>query len=51
MPLRLYSALVAFAAISVMAAFTLEGQFRIAVWILMAGLALKTWLASKLPKP
>jgi hypothetical protein len=43
---RLWAALAAYAAIAVLAAFTLQGKFRIAVWIFMAGLAVKTWLAS-----
>ena len=44
---RLLAALAAYAAISTLAAFTLDGALRVAVWILMAGLALKTWIAYK----
>jgi hypothetical protein len=32
--------------IALMAALTLDGKFRLVVWILMAGLALKTYIAS-----
>ncbi|MFB3829139.1 MAG: hypothetical protein ACE15B_20400 [Bryobacteraceae bacterium] len=44
---KLILALAAYAALALMAAFTLDGAFRIAVWILMAGLALKTLIAYK----
>ncbi len=44
---RFYSALAAYAALALLAAFTLDGVLRLAVWILMAGLALKTWIAYK----
>lgn len=37
----------AYAVIAVLAAFTLDGVFRVAIWILMAGLAAKTWIAHK----
>ena len=37
----------AYAVIALLAAFTLDGAFRIAVWILAAGLAVKTWIAYK----
>ncbi len=47
MPTRLLSALAAYAVLSLLAAFTLDGTLRLAVWILMAGLALKTWIAYK----
>ncbi|HZU28523.1 MAG TPA: hypothetical protein VFA04_23565 [Bryobacteraceae bacterium] len=43
---RLWTALGFYALIAVLAAFTLEGKFRLVVWIFMAGLAVKTWLAS-----
>jgi hypothetical protein len=33
-----------------MAALTLDGKFRLVVWILLAGLALKTYIAT-LQKP
>jgi hypothetical protein len=44
---RLISAMGFYAAIAVAAGFTLEGILRIAIWILMAGLAAKTWIAYK----
>jgi hypothetical protein len=44
---RLISAMAAYAAIAALAGFTLEGILRAAVWILMAGLAAKTWIAYK----
>lgn len=43
---RLLRAMVAYAVIALLAAFTLDGGLmRDAVWILMAGLAVKTWIA------
>lgn len=47
MKTRLIAAISAYAILSLMAGFTLDGVFRIAVWILMAGLALKTVIAYK----
>ncbi|HEY1239811.1 MAG TPA: hypothetical protein VGF16_04600 [Bryobacteraceae bacterium] len=44
---RLVSAMSAYAILALLAAFTLEGAFRYFIWILMAGLALKTWIAYK----
>jgi hypothetical protein len=44
---RLISAMAAYAVLAVLASFTLEGILRVAVWILMAGLAAKTWIAYK----
>ncbi len=44
---KLFFAMATYAALAVMAAFTLDGVFRVAVWILMAGLALKTLIAYK----
>ena len=44
---RLISAMAAYAVIATFAAFTLDGLLRTAVWILMAGLAAKTWIAYK----
>jgi hypothetical protein len=35
----------AYAVIALMAALTLDGKFRLVVWILLAGLALKTYIA------
>jgi hypothetical protein len=39
-------ALAAYACIAVMAWLTLDGKLRWAVWILMGGFAVKTWIAS-----
>jgi hypothetical protein len=47
MPPRLISALAAYTLLALLATFTLDGVFRMAVWILMAGLAVKTWIAYK----
>ena len=47
MPPRLYYAFAAYTAIAVLAGFTLRGEFRIAVWILLGGLAVRTWIAGK----
>jgi hypothetical protein len=35
-----------YAVIALMAALTLDGKFRLVVWILLGGLALKTYIAS-----
>ena len=43
----MFAALAAYCALAVMAAFTLDGVWRIAVWIFLAGLAVKTWIAYK----
>lgn len=43
---RLLRALAAYLALALLAAFTLDGGLmRNAVWILLAGLAVKTWIA------
>jgi len=44
---KLISALVAYALIAISANFTLEGNIRLAVWVLMGGLALKTLVAAQ----
>jgi len=44
---RFYAALAAFAAIALMAFFTLDGKFRLGVWILLGGLALRTLIYYK----
>ena len=47
-PQRFRAAVDAYAILAVLAAFTLDGGLmRNAVWILLAGLALKTWIAQK----
>jgi hypothetical protein len=35
-----------FGALAALAGLTLEGLFRAAVWVLLAGLAAKTWIAA-----
>jgi hypothetical protein len=44
---RFYAAMAAYAVIAIFAAFTLEGKMRLAVWIFIAGLALRTLIAYK----
>lgn len=44
---RFYRALAAYIALAVLAGVTLDGKFRLAVWILLAGLAVKTCIAFK----
>jgi hypothetical protein len=43
---RFYIALSAYAAIALLAGVTLDGNFRLVVWILLGGLALKTYIAT-----
>jgi len=47
---KFYLALACYAAIALLAAATLEGKFLWVVWIFLAGLALKTYIAT-LQKP
>lgn len=42
---RLLAALAAYAVLAALAGWTLDGPFRWAVWIFLAGLAVKTWAA------
>jgi hypothetical protein len=44
---RFYWAMAAYGVLALMAAFTLDGKFRLAVWIFLGGLALKTCIAYK----
>jgi uncharacterized membrane protein len=45
---KFIAAMAAYAAIAALAAFTLDGgNMRNAVWVLMAGLALKTYVAKR----
>jgi hypothetical protein len=44
---RFYRAMASYVVLALLATFTLDGRFRLAVWILMAGLALKTVIAYK----
>jgi hypothetical protein len=47
MNVRFFSAMAAYAALALLAGYTLDGVLRTGVWILMAGLAAKTWIAYK----
>jgi hypothetical protein len=47
MQTRFFAALAAYAVFALLAWQTLDGMLRTAVWILLAGLALKTWIAYK----
>jgi hypothetical protein len=42
---KLIAAMAVYAAMAILAAFTLDGKLRIAIWVLMGGLALKTLIA------
>lgn len=44
---RLLWAMSSYAVLAALAFFTLDGALRYGVWILMGGLALKTWIAHK----
>ena len=44
---RFYRAMVSYAVLALLATFTLDGRFRLAVWIFLAGLAVKTLIAYK----
>lgn len=44
---RLIAAMVAYTVLAALAGFTLEGNLRLFIWILMAALALKTYAAHK----
>lgn len=39
-----------YAVLALLAGFTLQGPLRIVVWIVLAGLAVKTWTASRMKK-
>ncbi len=43
--MKFIAAMVAYGAIALIAAFWIDGTLRIAVWVLMGGLALKTLVA------
>jgi len=45
MKTRFYGAMACYAILAAAAAFTLDGKFRIAVWVLLAAFAVRTWLA------
>ncbi len=42
--LRFIAAQCFYAALAVLAGFTLDGNIRIATWVFLGGIALKTWL-------
>lgn len=42
---KLILAMACYAALATMAGATLDGNLRLVVWIVLAGLALKTWIA------
>jgi len=44
---RLIAAMTAYAALAVLAGFTLDGKLRLFIWILMAALAIKTYAGHK----
>jgi hypothetical protein len=44
---RFYAAMAAYAILAILAAVTLEGKMRLAVWIFVGGLALRTIIAYK----
>jgi hypothetical protein len=44
---RLSFAIACYCLLALLAAFTLDGLFRVVVWIFLAGLAAKTWIAYK----
>lgn len=43
---KFYLALAAYAVLATLAGFTLDGPFRLATWIFLGGLAVKTWLVT-----
>jgi hypothetical protein len=44
MNLRFGAALAVYAGLAVLAGLTLDGNIRLATWIFLGGIALKTWL-------
>jgi hypothetical protein len=42
----LIAAMAAYAMLAALATFTLSGKMRVAVWIFLGGMAVKTWLSS-----
>jgi hypothetical protein len=45
MKTRFYGAMACYAILAAAAAFTLDGKFRLVVWIVLAAFAVKSWLA------
>jgi len=50
MPNKVLIAFGAYAVLALLAAFTLEGQLRLALLVLLVGLAAKTWIGSRLQR-
>lgn len=44
---RMWGGIAGYALLALSAYFTLEREMRWAVWVVMAGLALKTWIAAQ----
>ena len=44
--MRFYLAMASYAVLAALAGFTLNGPFRLATWVFLAGLAVKTWLVT-----
>lgn len=44
MNVRFIAAMSTYALLAVLAGFTLSGNVRIATWVILGGIALKTWL-------
>ena len=44
---RFYRAMLSYVVLALLAGFTLDGKFRLVVWIFLAGLAAKTCIAYK----
>lgn len=42
--LRFIASLCFYAGLAILAGFTLDGDIRIATWVFLGGIALKTWL-------
>ena len=47
---RLRYAMAAYAALAVLAGFTLDGKLRLFIWLLMGVLAFKSWIADKVKR-
>ncbi len=43
---RFYLAMSAYVVLAVLAGFTMHGPFRLATWVFLGGLAVKTWLVT-----
>jgi hypothetical protein len=47
---RFIAAMASYVVLAVLAGFTLQGIFRTSVWIVLAGLAARTWIAYRIQK-